>query len=81
MPRRHSTVTISEERLAILTKCVEDGWPLKQIQITHRFDFYTIKHFFPEYKGLNRREAGGLAQYSRRANKAVPKPVKEHNAS
>lgn len=52
-----------EDRVALLAKCVEEGWPVREIIATHGFGQQTIQQYHPGYKGMDwdmRNEITGL---------------------
>lgn len=62
---------ITAERLDIIKQCVADGWPLIQIYRTHKVNWETMRRHFPEYRGLDRREAAKLGATARRTTLAL----------
>lgn len=57
---RRNSNALSDEKLAVLRECVEDGWSIRQIILTHGTCWRTIKRHFPDYHGMDFREAGHL---------------------
>ncbi len=62
---------ISPERMETLKKCVEDEWPLIQIQRTHNVDWKTMRRHFPDYRGMDQKEAAKLGAQGRRTTLAL----------
>lgn len=67
------TTQITPEKLEVLTQCVQDGWPLIQITRTHKADWRTMRRHFPDYRGMNLREAAKLGALARRTTLALRK--------
>lgn len=44
---------LAPERVELLERLVEDGWPIRQITATHGFNFSTIKRLHPDYTGMS----------------------------
>lgn len=67
---------LTPEKLATLQACIDDGWPLIQIQRTHRVYWGTMRRYFPDYRGMDQREAAKLGAAGRAASlktrKATP---------
>lgn len=59
------------EKLEVIRQCVFDGWPLRQIQETHRVSHGTLKKHFPDYSGISQEEAGAIAGLSKELNRKV----------
>jgi hypothetical protein len=57
---------LSPERLATLQACVDDGWPIIQITRTHRASWETMRRHFPDYRGMDNREAAKLGAATRK---------------
>jgi hypothetical protein len=49
----------SSEKLATLQECIDDGWPLRQIQETHGVSHRSMKTYFPDYRGETDYELAG----------------------
>lgn len=64
---------LSQERRELLERCVEDGWPLRQIVGTHGFNFYTVKRLHPEYCGMTAQESGQLSMAVQKTNETMKK--------
>ena len=65
---------LTQERVELLDRLVEDGWPIRQITETHGFNFYTIKRLHPDYKGMNDPvECGRLSYSVQQANEHLKK--------
>lgn len=71
MPTVQRGRKLAPERKQILDRCVEDGWPIRQIQETHGFNFQTVKKHHPDYKGMPQRESVQLAVMLRRVNRVL----------
>ena len=67
------TNVLTPERKALLDQCVEDGWPLIQMRKTHGFCHTTVKRHYPEYRGMDNREAAKLGAAARRTTLALRK--------
>jgi hypothetical protein len=63
MPRN-----ITEERLALIRRCLEDGWSWHQIHLTHGVSWQTMNRHFPGTQ-MDLREAGRLGGAIRSAGR------------
>lgn len=50
---------VSEERLRLAEGCLDDGWPFRQIVLTHGISASTLRRHFPG-RGMDRREAAKI---------------------
>lgn len=50
-----------EAKVAALRKCIEDGWPLREIYRTFHTSARFVKKWFPEYTGMPAQESGSLS--------------------
>lgn len=57
---------MSAERLAVIQQCVDDGWPLIQIKRTHGAGWDVMRKYFPDYRGMNQKEAAKLGALARK---------------
>jgi hypothetical protein len=63
----------SPERLALIRRCMEEGWPITETMATHKVDYYTIRKYFPEYPAVSRTELGQMGAAARRLNTQLRK--------
>lgn len=49
------------EKLALIRRAIEDGWPLREIYRTHQTSHTYVKKQFPDYTGLPAQESGSLS--------------------
>ena len=50
---------ITAERLELARKCLDDGWPYRQVYLIHRISPKTLRRHFPG-RGMDRKEAAKL---------------------
>lgn len=62
---------MTPEKQAAIKACIEDGWPIIQIQTTHKVGRLTIRRMFPDYPGMSKPEAARLGAYAKRANERM----------
>jgi len=62
---------LAPEKLAVIKDCMKDGWPLIQIERTHNVAWKTMRKHFPDYRGMNKREAAKLGSLGRRTTLAL----------
>lgn len=62
---------ITAEKRAVIEKCIEDGWPLIQIQRTHGVSWNTMRRRFPSYRGMALHDAAKLGAATRRTTLAL----------
>lgn len=62
---------MSPEKRAAIEACIADGWPIIQIQRTHRVGRLTVRRHFPHYAGMPLQEAARLGAYTKRANERI----------
>lgn len=62
---------LSPERKSVLDRCVLDGWPIRQIQVTYGFNFQTVKKHHPDYTGMTPQESGSLSKAIQRVNRKL----------
>jgi len=62
---------IAPEKRALIEKCIEDGWPLIQIQRTHGVSWNTLRRRFPSYRGMGLTDAAKLGATARRTTLAL----------
>lgn len=62
---------MTPEKRAVVAACIADGWPIIQIQRTHRVGRLTIRRAFPDYPGMSLQEAARLGAYAKRANQLI----------
>lgn len=65
------TTQLAPEKLEVLSQCVEDGWPLIQIERTHNVRYRVMRRYFPDYKGMDLTEAAKLGALARRTTLAL----------
>lgn len=53
---------LSSEWIERLTSCVEDSWPLREIEVTFGVSHRTMKKHFPNYIGITPNEGRELGQ-------------------
>jgi hypothetical protein len=56
---------ISDERLALFEKCLEEGWSFHQIILTHQTSWETLAKHFPG-RGMAQTEGAKLGALARR---------------
>jgi hypothetical protein len=66
MPR-----SVSEERMVLLARAVEDGWPLREITHTYGLDYHTIRKHYPDYVPVSRHDLGTLSVAVKAARRAL----------
>lgn len=66
MPRQ-----VSEERMELLHRAVEDGWPIREIMQTHGLDYRTIRKHYPDYVPISRQDLGHLSIAVKTARQAL----------
>lgn len=64
---------LAPERKQWLDNAVADGWPITQIIETYGIGFATIKKHYPDYKGMDCREAGRLSQLGQQTDRVLRK--------
>lgn len=64
---------MTPERIALLTYCVEDGWPVTEIIATHRISHDTIRKFYPDYRGMPGEDRDAIAALARKLNPMLRK--------
>lgn len=62
---------LTVEKRAVIERCIEDGWPLIQIQRTHSVSWNTLRRRFPSYRGMSKKEGSDLGLAALRAKKKV----------
>ena len=50
---------VTKERLALIEKCLDEGWSFRQIQLTYHVDWSTLNRHFPG-RGMDKKEAARL---------------------
>jgi len=66
-------VQLTPEKRALIEKCIEDGWPLIQIQRTHAVSWGTLRRRFPSYRGMALHDAAKLGAAARRTTLTLRK--------
>lgn len=61
---------LSDEKVAAVEACMADGWPLIQIQRTHKVGRLALRGRWPDYKGMPLAEAAALGAAARRLQRA-----------
>lgn len=61
---------ITEERLSLAKACLDDGWPYRQITLTHGIAAATLRRHFPG-RGMPLVDAAKLGWATRKANEVV----------
>lgn len=59
---------ISAERLALVEKCLDEGWPFLQITQTHGISASTLRRHFPG-RGMPLKDAAELGYRAMKASK------------
>ena len=59
---------LSAERLRLAERCLEDGWPFRQITQTHRIGATTLRRYFPG-RGMPVSEAAKLGYAAMKLSK------------
>lgn len=62
----------SEDRLRLAERCLEDGWPYRQITLTHGISASTLRRHFPG-RGMDRKEAAKLGYAAMKAARQASK--------
>jgi hypothetical protein len=52
MSNKRGPKPFSPEKIERLRACVDDGWPLREIEETHGVSHRTMKTYFPDYQGM-----------------------------
>lgn len=63
---------ITEERLRLAEACLDDGWPYRQITLTHGIGAVTLRRHFPG-RGMPLREAAKLGYAAMKAVRQTSK--------
>jgi hypothetical protein len=53
---------LTDEWIEKLADCVEDGWPLREIEDTFGTSHRTMKKHFPDYQGADHTLSGEISQ-------------------
>lgn len=62
---------VSQERLDLMARAVEDGWPLREITQTYGLDYHTIRKHYPDYNPISRQDLGTLSIAVKAARQAL----------
>lgn len=54
------TRRISPQKLALVKDCIDEGWPIIEITRTYGVTRVTVKRHFPEYRGMDMKEASSM---------------------
>jgi hypothetical protein len=57
---------MTDEEIAFVQVLIDEGWPKQQIQQTYGLSFGMLKRHWPDFKGMDFREAGALGGYKSR---------------